>query len=140
MIVQLVFKIIAKIIIKIITKIILKIPGAVSVCDSPAGHRLDDLCNRPRLCGKMLSHYHIVVKCFQMIIMMLMIIIPSLAICVICHLVLPHCGKPLSNYHHDDDDEVYDELDDVDDVDIDVDNDDDNNYANFEHRDEYLIT
>ena len=41
-----------------ITKITIKILGAVSVCDSPAGHRPDDLCNRPRLCGKLRANDH----------------------------------------------------------------------------------
>ena len=31
-----------------------KMTGAVSVCDSPAGYRPDDLRNRPWLCGEML--------------------------------------------------------------------------------------
>ena len=35
-----------------------KMTGAVSVCDSPAGHRPDDLCNRPRLCGKLRANDH----------------------------------------------------------------------------------
>ena len=80
--------------------IVIKILGAVSVCDSPAGHRPDDLCNRPRLCGKLPAndhdhddddddevdddnvvlgyvvittlHYRIVVNCFQLIMTMIM--------------------------------------------------------------------
>ena len=46
----------------------IKMAGAVSVCDSPTGHRPDDLRNRPRLCGKtffiklFIAHYFSAMK------------------------------------------------------------------------------